>query len=337
MRLFVFLVLALASAPTVLAQDVRVLDAPRRIKTRTIREVIEASDLQFDSNTTHYVHAKATKGLNQLTIRNIHNAKIHFLGEIRGKVQTKTPWPDDRGVVNFVDCEDIEVSGLNVHNSQQYQLVPVEVGKHEATALNISRCKNLLVRDSKFSGLGKGIVVIHSKSKVRMRACEITGYYLEVQVGASDVELEDVVCHQENLLAPDSHSALYVSSYVKNASNRVYKGTNISLKGMTFNLKTGRGIVTGSGSLDARSTLTFEDTPRINHRYPCIGFAVLHRNYQCISVVLKEKFPGLVDLVRAKRKGDRGVGRFVIYHDSPGRPHSESPIVVDGLSSETIP
>ena len=114
------------------------------------------------------------------------------------------------------------------------------------------------------------------------------------------------------------------------------KGTNISLKGMTFNLRTGRAIVTGSGSLDARSTLTFEDTPKINHRYPCVGFAVFHGNYQCISVVLKKRFPGLADLMRAKKKGDRGVGRFVIYHDEPGRPHPDSLIVVDGLSSQAI-
>lgn len=321
-------VLAAVLSASVAASQEAVTDRSKVI------EIVAPDAIDFQSNATHYVHREATKGATALTIRDLHDAKIHFLGEISGSVTTKSKWQDDRGVVNIVDCRGLEITGLKITNSKKY--VPgSKIGGEEATALCISRSKNIQISHSAFKGEGKSIVLIHSGSDVSLKDSDIAGYYFELQVGASSVVTENVTFHQHNPVVGDSHAAIWVSSSMRNDTTREsFEDTAVLLKGATFNLKSGRGIVSGNGSYDTRSTLAFEDTPTINHAYPAVGFAIFHRNYHSITVILKQPYPELVDLVRAK--GGKGVGRFVIYHETPGRPSEQSPIVVDGVESKNI-
>lgn len=348
MRLFELMILALLLLPASIAvaagvqdddrpkqsvADDAVIEAQEASAQPVIHQIVDPQSIEFHSGATHYVHRAATRRLPQLTIRGLANAKIHFLGPIRGNVETKSSWQDDRGVVNLVDCENVEITGLHVTNRRKYEPIAI-LGKQESTALCVSRSRGVKIADSSFTGAGKSVVLVHSGSDVSLTRTKIKGYYFELHVGASSVKLDEVRFEQHNPQVGDSHAAIWVSSSMRDDRKKLFKQTSVSLRKASFNLKSGRAIVSGNGSYETKSTLTFEDVPVIRHTYPAVGFTIYHGNYHSIHVELKRPVPGLVDLVQAR--GGRGIGRYMIYHQPPGHPSSKSPIVVDGVSSDTI-
>ena len=294
-----------------------------------------ARDVEFGSNAIHVIHPSAMANMDKLMIRGVANAKIYFLGDIKGTVPTKSHWQVDRGVVNIVQCENLLISGLKAENLQRYEPV-VGLGKNESTALNIVHSKRITIANSTLTGEGKGVVVVSSDSAATIKDTTINGYYFELQVGASNVRCENVTFNQHNKQVGDSHTAIWVSSSMRSeVDKKLYKSTNVVLQGHTFNMKSGRGIVAGNGMYDARSKITFEDVPKFNHTLKALGLVVFHKNYHGIEVVLRKPIPNLVDVVRASVSKPT-VGRYVIYHTSPGQPAELAANTVDGLSSEAV-
>ena len=199
-----------------------------------VRKILNGDQIKFQSGVTHHVYRQALAQMPSLTIRDLKDATIHFHGEIQGNVTTKRSWQNDRGVVNIINCENVEITGLNVTNLRRYEPVK-EIGRQESTALCVSGSKSIRISDSKFSGLGKSIVLLHSGSEVIFRSVEINGYYFELQVGASRAKLDGVVFNQFHPLGNDNHSVICVGSSMRSEETaQLHKNTSISLRESRF-------------------------------------------------------------------------------------------------------
>ena len=108
------------------------------------------------------------------------------------------------------------------------------------------------------------------------------------------------------------------------------------LEDVTFNMADGRSVVTGNGSYTTMSNVTLR-RPVFATIDPTFGIVGWHENYNSITVTFDEFTPpGLVDYVSTPAAG---FARFVNHYvtpTTPGGPNGESPIVVDGVSSEDI-
>ena len=300
-----------------------------------VHHIHSADSVEFASNAIHVIHASAATKLEKLTIRNLKNAQIHFLGPIKAKVATESQWQVDRGVVNLIGCEKVVLSGLKAENLQRYQPV-VGLGKNESTAVSIAHSKKITIKNAELVGDGKGVVVVSGGSSVTIKDSKVKGYYFELQVGASTVHCRNTTFDQFNEQVGDSHAAIWVSSSMRSElDNQFFENSRVTFKGCTFNMKSGRALLSGNGSYASKSKVIFHDVPKINHKLSSFGFVIFHQNYHSILVELRKQVPNLVDLVRSTSP-TTDLGRFVMYHQSPGKPSDRSPIVVDGLSSESI-
>ena len=291
---------------------------------------VYAGPLSFESGKTYYVHPEALENVTQITLEGLLGTTIHFLAPLKGDVTYWASSRDDSGVLNVVDCVDLTLTGLDIENTRVY--TPGNIILESSCAVNIS-ASSVEIRHSKLKGNGKSALAVHSGSEVLITDSEISAYYFEMLVAASDLTAERVILNQLNPQVPDSHAAIWVSSsHRHDSTNVLYENTNVVLTDVTFNLESGRAIVSGNGSYTTMSNVTLTN-PTYNFTDPTHGIATFHENYNSITVVLNDPIEGLVDYVTTP---NTGFGRFVNYYTPATRPNSNSPIVVDGVSSEDI-
>ena len=124
----------------------------------------------------------------------------------------------------------------------------------------------------------------------------IDGYYFCVGVGASTVSFSNLTANQFNpLFTGDKHSTFWVSSSIRASNNELYKNTLILQDNTTINLRSGRAIVSGNGSYDAHSLVSFAGSTRVNAVDYALGKALgwvnFHSNYHGFTVSMTGSYP----------------------------------------------
>lgn len=287
--------------------------------------------IAFEDGYSHYIHSDAIKNVTQLAVNGLKNAEIHFLGKLFGDQFFENSWRDDVAILNVVDCENVLITGADVTNRRCYR--PGNLQTTSSCALNVSRSIVAFVR-CRFTSYGKSTVVVHSSSDVAMRDVVISGFYFELMVGASKVVAQDLTIVQNNEVEPDSHSAIWVSSSMRHSvTNTLYKETEVRINNAILDMKTGRSIVSGSGSYDTMSVVDLQSIKFGPERDTTFGIVTLSSNYHSINVTTDFGDAIEADLVSTP---DVGFGRFIDWYNDRTFPSAESPIFVDGFSSEEL-
>jgi len=304
------------------------------METNTVQALqVTSGPLSFESNKVYYVHPGALQGVTQLTLDDIHDTEIHFLAPLKGTQMYWTTYGDDIGILNITDCTGLKITGLNVENEYVFQSGNVIL--ETSCAVNVSRSE-VVFEHCTITGNGKCALIAHSGSDVSIEDSTINAYYFEIMVGASDLTARRVVLNQDHV-TPDSHSAVWTSSSMRNGvTNVLYENTNVVLEDITFNMADGRSVVSGNGSYTTMSNVTLR-RPVFATIDTTFGICTWHENFNSITVVFDGvTIPGLVDYISTPAQG---FGRFVNYYTTPttpGGPNGESPIIVDGVSSENV-
>ena len=299
---------------------------------------------EFEDGYLHYIHPEAMVGLTGLTVRGLKNAQIHFLGKMQGDQIYEASYRNDCGVINFVDCEDVRVTNLNVINTRVF--VPGNLTTESSCAVNVAGSRMRFER-CRLDSMGKICLSIHSGSYVELDDVQLAGYYFELFVAASEVVAARLQILQDHA-DPDSHSAIWVSSSQRRAiTNELFKGTKVSIADSIFDMENGRSLVSGNGSYDTRSELNFERITFTPSRDPHFGVCAFHENYHSITV--NTDF-GELDPLTGEPYLDfistpqTGFAKFISYYDPdtrPGKglytnPDEPAPILVDGLNSDNV-
>jgi hypothetical protein len=289
--------------------------------------------LSFESNKVYYVHPGALKGVTQLTLNGLQNTEIHFLAPLSGSRMMWTTYGNDVGILNVVDCDALKITGLTVENT--YVFKPGNPILESSVAVNVSR-SNVTFQHCTITGNGKSPFLVHSGSLVGLEDSTINAYYFEMQVGASTVLAKRCVFNQDHI-TPDSHSAIWTSSSMRNGeTNVLYENTNVTLEDITFNMADGRSVVSGNGSYSTRSNVTLV-RPIFQLIDTTFGIATWHGNYNSITVFF-DGVPttAMVDYISTPAQG---IARFVNFYATPTTPGgagAAAPIIVDGVSSVNV-
>ncbi len=287
--------------------------------------------IAFEDGYIHYVHSDALVNITQMTIKGLKNAEIHFLGKLFGEHTFEDAWRDDVAILNIVDCDNVLISGADITNQRYY--APGNIQTRSSCALNVSRSTVAFVR-CRFTSSGKSTVAIHSGSDVAMRDVVISGFYFELTVGASKVVMEDLTIVQDNEVESDSHSAIWVSSSMRHGvTNKLFEETEVKINNAILDMKSGRSIVSGNGSYNTMSLVDLRSIKFGPDRDTTFGIVTLSSSYHSINVTTDFGDAIEVDLVSTP---DVGFGRFVDWYDDRTFPAAESPISVDGFSSEEL-
>lgn len=299
----------------------------------------DGQKLDFEDNYDHYIHAGAIKGVDKITIENLKNAKIYFLSPLVGFAVYEGSYRSDSGVVNFVNCENVTVEGLVAENSNQFR--PGNMVIESSCVINVMSSSVKFV-DCAFTSHGKIAVSVHSNATVEIYDSVITGHYFELFNGASSLTVERCQINQASP-DPDSHAMLWVSSSQRESIwDTLHENGNTILRDNTFWFRSGRGIVSGNGSYHTRSTvfLARNELLREAGAPDTFGICIWNENYQSITVEFgHDTLPPIEDYIETPATG---IAKFVNYSGlslddvRPGGPNQESPIIVAGVSSETL-
>ena len=249
---------------------------------------------------------------------------------------------DDYGVVNLLDCKNVTLSNLKIVNHKKYTPTSTTLRDTSSCALNTARSTNVVVIDSHLKGDGKSVVLIHDNSAVTIENSKLSGYYFEVNCGASDVIIKNCVLNQHNRAVPDSHAAINTTAgYGALNGGPAKRISNVVCNDVTFNMETGRAIVTGNtNDFDYFSVVRLKN-PVFRFKNSTYGLVGYHSSWFGVELILdprNTKIPDLKDFVSANSaKPITGFGRFVNYYDPPHHPVAGRPATFsDGLSSETL-
>jgi len=307
--------------------------------------------LAFEDGYHHYIHPGALDGIGQLTIKGLQNAEIYFLGPLRGNVEFTEAYAPDSGVINFVDCQNVVVGGLVAENYRQFRVA--EKGETGAAKMRLESSNVVNVQNSTihfkgchFKSRGKLCFMAHSGSTVELLDSVLDGYYFELFNGASSLTASRCNINQHHRGGPDSHSMLWVSSRHRNESlGRAFDNGSTVIDRCRMDMKSGRSLVSGNGSYDTRSNVTFQNSHLEPGHDKTFGICTWHKNYNSITVetdfgAQREPVDPILDYVSTPNVG---FARFVNYYypltkdeTRPGGPREQAPIVVDGVSSVDV-
>ncbi len=326
------------------------LDEPSGVAKR-VRIFSERTDrIEFEEGYIHYIHPNALEGVTSLTVKGLKEARIHFLGKMKGEALYEGSWRPDSGLLNFVDCQDVLVTNLTAINTKQFS--SGNLTTEASCVVNVQNSRMRFER-CRFDSMGKIALSVHSGSYVELDDVILAGYYFELFVGASEVvavRLQILQDHGD----PDSHSTIWTASSHKQAiTNKLFEGTKVSIADSVFDMATGRSLVSGNGSYDTRSELNFEHCSFTPNRDASFGVCAFADAYNSITVNTdfgdSDPLTGeaYLDFISTPEKG---FAKFISYYDPDTRPGGLnwkaeslcvddpplSPIVVDGLSSNSV-
>jgi hypothetical protein len=295
---------------------------------RPVRDIRDIRDLQFADGHTHYVHADVVDRVTQLTIRELKNAEIYLLAPMLGSAVYLQSYRDDVGVLNFLDCENVTFCG-DVTNLREFK--SGDLVSESSCALNIAR-STVTVRRSFLRSHGKLCLSVHSGSVVRLQGVGLSGYYMELINGGSQVRGDDVEIYQ---LHPDgdSHSAIWVAHSAKAPDGKVHYNSQTTLNDVDFYMTTGRSIVSGNGAYHALSGVELRNYQIFETEDRAFGFMPINEHYHGVRVNTDVEPEEIIDLVTLS---DKTFGRFVNYFSSLTKPPSEGACEVNGVSTEDL-
>ena len=291
----------------------------------------------FEDGYLHYLHPEALAGIDRLTIQGLKNAEVYFLGQLVGEQLYWRAYLDNSGILNIVDCENVLVSGADVVNTKVYQAGNPTL--ESSCAVNVSRSQNVVFRRSRMTSGGKVTLQVHSGSQVGLKDVVLKGYYFELLSAGSSVTGSQVTFDQQHAI-PDSHSAIWLGSSMRHGeTNVLYEGNDVTLDDCTFDMKSGRSLVSGNGSYDTRSLVELSNIHFTPNRDETFGVCTWNDHFQSIEVTT-DFAADWDDYISTP---DQGQAKFVNYYSEPGaeiRPGgptgTEAPIVIDGVSSEGL-
>lgn len=294
--------------------------------------------IAFENKYHHYIHPAALRGVDGLTIEGLQDAEIHFLAPLSGETWYHDAYRHDSGVLNLIDCKNVVISGA-FENVRPY--FAGTLSEQTATAVNVAR-STVKFQNSKIFSAARLPFTAHSGSTVEIEDSLIQGDYFELFNGASSLTVRRCEIVQEASY-PDSHTMLWTSSRHRSAVDNVAYDNGMTIfDACRFKMKSGRGLVSGNGSYDTKSTVEFRNGCVIEERDPAFGIVSWHSSYNSIEVNTNGNFEDYTtDIVRVG-PGVTGFGNFVDYYQDgtggkPGGENDAAPITVDGVVSSDIP
>lgn len=310
-----------------------------------IYDDVSGNDLGVQASWVDDIDIDLGTGDDKATFVDLDGPNINFTGAISGSVSyAELPYGDKNGVVNFVDCAHLSVSGLDATNTKVF--VVGSVATETSCVLNVSNSTDINATNIDLTSNGKGAFMVHSDSDVTIGGTSsiIRGYYHEINLAASQLTMSNTELEQQFPGGGDSHSAIWTSSSYRRTFHGVpnvlfNSSTTGQLNSVTFDMNSGRPVLTGNGSPSLVAVVTLKD-PVFQISNSTKGLVGVHANWFSIELKLDPNnapISGLVDYVSANTSNPlQGFGRFVNYYATPSTPLVTRTAIADGVSIHNI-